>query len=246
MIGGNQWPRPNGVSQPRVYLRGIGRRCMSVIAEFTVPSDDFALHHTLAAAPEMIVEIERVVATMGDKVMPYFWVKGGDQADFKDALRDDSSADNTTLVDEVENSVLYRAEWTENIESIIYAYVEIGATILQATGRDEQWELQLRFDDHEKVSQFQEYCDENSISFELTNLYQQEQPMASAQYGLTPKQRKALVTAQKLGYYDVPQESTMEYIATEIGLSQQAVSKRLRYGHDNLISNALTVSHPDD
>ena len=34
---------------------------MSVIAEFTVPSDDFALHHTLTAAPEMVAEIERVV-----------------------------------------------------------------------------------------------------------------------------------------------------------------------------------------
>ena len=111
---------------------------MSVIAEFTVDSDDFTLHHALTAAPAMIVEIERVVATMEDKVMPYFWVSGGDQSDFEAAFEEDPSVTNTTRVDEIEDAVLYRAEWTENVETIIYAYVEIGATILQATGRDEQ------------------------------------------------------------------------------------------------------------
>lgn len=70
--------------------------------------------------------------------------------------------------------------------------------------------------------------------------------MASAQYGLTPKQRETLVTALELGYFDVPQRSTMEDVAEEVGVSQQAVSKRLRHGHSNLITSALTVSHPDD
>ncbi len=32
---------------------------MSVIAEFTVKADDFALHHALTSAPDMIVEMER-------------------------------------------------------------------------------------------------------------------------------------------------------------------------------------------
>ena len=219
---------------------------MSVITEFTLPSDDFALCHTLTAAPEMIVETERVVATMEDEIMPYFWVSGGDQSDFERAFRDDPSVTGTTRVDEVERSVLYRAEWTENVESIIYAYVEIGATILQATGRDRQWELQLRFDDRAEVSEFQDYCDENDIRFELTGLYEQEQPMTSVQYGLTPKQRTTLVTALDLGYYDVPQTCSMSDVAKEVGISQQAVSKRLHNGHRSLISSALTVSHPDD
>jgi len=64
---------------------------MSTIAEFTVPSGDFALHHALAAAPEVIVEIERVVATLGDRVMPYFWVSGGDTDAFEAAFKEDTS-----------------------------------------------------------------------------------------------------------------------------------------------------------
>ena len=219
---------------------------MSVIAEFTVRSEDLALHHSLTAAPEMIVEVERVVATMEDRIMPYFWVSGGDQAEFEDAFRDDDTVTNVTPLDEVADGRLYRAEWTDNIETIIYAYVDIGATILQAIGRDEAWELRMRFDDHEKLSQFKEYCDENDISFELTRLNETEQPMASAQYDLTPKQRDTLVTALEEGYYDVPQAVTMSDLADVLDISQQALSKRFHTGHKNLVQSTLTVSHPDD
>lgn len=219
---------------------------MSVIAEFTLESDDFALHHSLTAAPDMIVEIERVVATFEDRVMPYFWVTGGDLTDFESALRDDESVEDITPIDETDDARLYRAEWTQNVEAIVYAYVEIGATILQANGRDETWELQMRFDDQTKLSQFQDYCEDEEISYELTKLVEQEHPMASAQYDLTTKQREALVTGLNEGYYDVPQEATMNELADKMDISQQALSKRFHDGHRNLIASVLTVSHPDD
>ncbi|WP_323190166.1 bacterio-opsin activator domain-containing protein [Halostella sp. PRR32] len=219
---------------------------MSVIAEFTVPSDDFALHHTLTAAPEMIVEIERVVATMQDKVMPYFWVSGLEQSEFEDAFREDESVKNVAKIDEIDDGRLYRAEWTENVETIVYAYVEIGATILQAVARDETWELRIRFDDRSRLSDFQEYCDENDITFELNELKEQEQPMASAQYDLTTKQRETLVTALEEGYYEVPQQVTMSELANRMDISQQALSKRFHTGHRNLISSTLTINYPSE
>ncbi|WP_135534165.1 helix-turn-helix domain-containing protein [Halostella pelagica] len=217
---------------------------MSVIAEFTVPSDDFALPHTLTAVPEMIVEIERVVATMQDKVMPYFWVSGLEQSEFEDAFREDESVKNVAKIDEIDDGRLYRAEWTENVETIVYAYVEIGATILRAVARDETWELRIRFDDRSRLSDFQEYCDENDITFELNELKEQEQPMASVQYDLTTKQRETLVTALEEGYYEVPQQVTMSELANRMDLSQQALSKRFHTGHRNLISSTLTINYP--
>ncbi|SDJ99410.1 helix-turn-helix domain-containing protein [Natronorubrum texcoconense] len=219
---------------------------MSIVAEFSVKSDDFALFHALTAAPQMIVEIERVVATMKDRVMPYFWVSGGDHAEFETAFHEDDSVRNIAAIDEVEGARLYRAEWTQNVESIVYAYVELGATILHAIGRAKYWELRMRFDDRDALSQFQRYCAENEIAFELTQLKEQEQPMASAQYDLTPKQRETLLTALEAGYYDVPQEVTMSELAELFGVSQQALSKRFHSGHKNLIRSTLTISHPDD
>ena len=219
---------------------------MSVIGEFTVNSDDFALHHAMTTAPEMIVEIERVVATFEDRVMPYFWVSGGDHAEFDDAFHADDSVQNIAMIDRIDGAILYRADWTENIESIVYAYVEIGATILQAVGRDTHWEFRMRFDDQAALSAFRDYCGENDISFELNQLKEQEQPMASAQYDLTPKQRETLVTALEAGYYDVPQGITMSELAEEFDISQQALSKRFHGGHRNLITSTLTLSHPND
>jgi predicted DNA binding protein len=219
---------------------------MSIIAEFSVKSDDFALNHALTAAPQMVVEIEQVVATMEDRVMPYFWVSGGDLAAFEAALQADGSVTNITSIDEVEGAKLYRGEWTENVETIIYAYVELGATILQAIGKAEDWELRMRFDSQDSLSEFQDYCAENGISYELNSIREQEQPMASAQYDLTPKQRETLVTALEAGYYETPRAVTMRELADQMGVAQQTLSNRFRAAHNNLITSTLTISHPDE
>lgn len=219
---------------------------MSIIAEFSVKSDDLALNHALTAAPQMIVEIEQVVATMEDRIMPYFWVSGGDHIEFEDAFQDDETVTDITVIDEVEGAKLYRAEWTENVETIIYAYVELGATLMKAVGKADNWELRMRFDNHDRLSEFQDYCQEGDISFELNRTQEQEQPMASAQYDLTPMQRETLVTALEAGYYEVPREVTMRELAEQMGIAQQTLSNRFRAAYKNLVTSTLTISHPDE
>jgi predicted DNA binding protein len=219
---------------------------MSVITEFTVPAETLALSKTLEEAPEMIVEIERAVAHDESRVMPYFWIRGGDYTEFKAAVEDDPTTQNATKLDEYEDGTLYRAEWTQNIESLVYAYLETGATIVEATGRADEWELRMRFDDELLVADFQDYCRENTVPFELNRLYHPSEPMGGGQYGLSPKQRNALVTALDAGYFDIPRTVSMEDLADEIGISQQSLSKLLRRAHRNLITSVLTVSHPKD
>lgn len=219
---------------------------MSVIAEFTVPSTALALSETLADTPGMIVEIERVVAHNDERVMPYFWIRGGDRTQFETAVTDDPTIQNVTKLDEYEDATLYRAEWTQNIESIVYAYLEAGATIMEATGRADAWELRMRFDDERVVTDFQDYCRQHDVPFELNRLYHPSEPKAGGQYGLSPKQRTALVTALERGYFDVPRAVSMDDLAADFDSSQQSLSKLFRRAHRNLIANALTVSHPGD
>ncbi|ADJ13835.1 bacterio-opsin activator domain-containing protein [Halalkalicoccus jeotgali] len=119
---------------------------MSIIAEFTVPTEQFALYDTLCHVPGMVVEVERVVTHGPNQIMPYFWTAGGDREAFEAAARDDPSVEDLRTVDELDRAVLYRAKWIRDVESIVYAYTETGAVLLDATGRDERWELQLRFD----------------------------------------------------------------------------------------------------
>ena len=219
---------------------------MSVIAEFTVPAEEFALTQTLTTVPEMIVEVERVVAHSEGRVMPFFWIRGGDYSTFETAIHDDPSVQNVTRLDELDEGTLYRAEWTQNISSIVYAYIEIGATIIEATGRADAWELRMRFDDEDLLSDFQEYCITNGISFTLNRLYHPSEPMAGGQFGLSPKQHTSLVAALNSGYFNIPRTVTMDELAETLDISQQSLSKRLRRAHRNLITNVLTISYPDD
>lgn len=219
---------------------------MTIIAEFTVPSQEFALAATLAAAPEMIVDVERVVAHADERIMPFFWIREGDYDAFEAAVEDDPSVEGVTLLDEFEEAILYRAEWTQNIESLVYAYLDVGATILEATGRGEEWELQMRFTDASGLSDFQDFCAENDITYVLDRLYQPSEPRAGGHLELSPKQRDALTKALEEGYFDVPRSVTMEELADGLGISQQSLSKRLRRAHRNLVTSTLTVSHPED
>jgi hypothetical protein len=66
-------------------------------------------------------------------------------------------------------------------------------------------------------------------------------PLAGGQVGVTPEQREALVAALEAGFYEAPQGATMAEVADTIGISQQALSERLRRAHGNLLSNVLTV-----
>lgn len=55
---------------------------MSIIAEFTVPADEFALYDTLCEVPEMTVNIEHVVAHDEEHLVPYFWTSGENYTEF--------------------------------------------------------------------------------------------------------------------------------------------------------------------
>lgn len=82
---------------------------MSIIAEFTVPAEQFALYQTLCQSTDMIVEVERVVTHGPDRIMPYFWTSGGDRETFETAARNDPSIEDHTRIDELDTVVLYRA-----------------------------------------------------------------------------------------------------------------------------------------
>lgn len=221
---------------------------MSIIVEFTVPAEEFTLYETLCVVPETTVEVERVVAHADDWIVPYFWASGGDQEAFERAAREDPSVEDLTKLDQRDGAALYRAEWVEDVETVAYAYTQTGATLLDASGRDGRWELQLRFDTEGDSSAFWDYLEESDRSADLHRLYRPTQPRMEGQPGLTDLQHDTLVTALSAGYYEIPRALSMKELADELEISQQALSNRLRRGHRTLVENALTVNltHEDD
>jgi predicted DNA binding protein len=215
---------------------------MSLFGEFHVPADAFALQETLRSMPELVIEIERVVAS-GDVLAPYFWISGVDRERFERTTASDPTVREVTYIDADDRSLLYRAEWTENVESLVYACTELGATILGASARHDEWELRLRFRDRSALEAFQSYCSDHGVQYRLRQLFARAHPRGVGQYDLTEKQHEALLTAWEMEYFS-SSEVSLEDVANEIGISQQSLSERLYRGHDSLIGSTLAVTPP--
>jgi predicted DNA binding protein len=216
---------------------------MSLFGEFHLSAGDFAFHEAFQVDPSIVIEIERVVASE-DVLTPYFWVSNVAPESFEAATQDDPSLEQVQRLDEFEEATLFRANWADRVETLVYAYTHIGATILDAEGNDNEWEFRMRFDDREKLNDYYEYLNDNDVSFELQRLYEISHPGNVSQFGLTPKQSEALTTALEMGFFDLPRDATMEEIADELDIAPQSLSDRLRRAEKTLFEEALHVDGP--
>lgn len=77
------------------------------------------------------------------------------------------------------------------------------------------------------------------------NIYQLEEGR-QGRYGITEEQQEALIRAYTAGYYTIPRKITAKELADELGVSHQALSERLRRGHENVVKNALIIGRGAD
>lgn len=216
---------------------------MSIFAEFHLQSEAMAFARTLAALPDAVVEIERVAAS--ERVLtPYFWVSEVQLEAFEAAVGDDPSVRNLHRIDRFEETGLYRAEWIDEMEAMTYTLLDFASVVISATATHERWEIELRFEDTDQLSTFQEFVDEYDVDVTVRRLFEATQPLTGSQYGLTEKQQEALVAAWEAGYFETPRRATLTEIADGLGITQQSLSNRLRRGHGSLIANTLTIQRP--
>ena len=212
---------------------------MSVIADFSIPSEEFVLSQTLNELPDIQIEVERVVAHTEESMTPYFCVSSDDFDAFERALDDDPSVGDALMLEEVKDERFYRANWVMNVESIAYVLDGGKSTIMEATGKGGARELRLLFPDRQKLSDFDGHCKSRELSFELLRTFNPDNPRTFGEYEVTDDQRDALVIAYNDGYFAVPRETTTEEIAEQLDISAQAVSVCLRRGQANLLKNTL-------
>ncbi|WP_254546536.1 helix-turn-helix domain-containing protein [Halomarina pelagica] len=218
---------------------------MSTIAEVRLPSEEFALARTLRSVPDVEFETVRLVAHDADRVLPLLWAQTTDFDDLEEALSVDPSVDNVQLLADLAEERLYRMDWVANIRAVIHALVEQDGTVLSASGRADGWHLRILFPQREALSATYDYCTAEGLTFDVEAVSDLNEGRGS-QFGLTERQHRALLTAYTHGYYDIPQNSTLEDLADALGISSQAVSQRLHRGYRNLVENALVIGHATD
>lgn len=108
------------------------------------------------------------------------------------------------------------------------------------------WEFRVRFPDHDKLSTFHNTIITEGIPIHIDRTYTLSQPTATGHpLGLTYEQREALVLALNRGYFASPSETSLADIADELGISRQAVSKRIRRGNETVLRKILLSSATD-
>ena len=213
---------------------------MSVILEFSIASDDFALGRGLGTQPGRHIELERIIP-VDEFLIPFFWVEGGDLDQLEATVKESPYIKNLSVLDEIGDRVLYRVEWTGERKSddILEGFRRFDATILEARSNGD-WTFRLRFLDHQQIAEFYNYCTTNDIRIHVDRVYTlTEESLQGRMFGLSNEQREALVIALDHGYFATPRETSMQDLADELGISQQAMSDRIRRGTEKVLDNAL-------
>lgn len=214
---------------------------MSVILEFTIDRHDFALGAALGSSDVGLIELERIVPS-GETVMPFFWAERSGKTELEASVEESDYIENLAVLDRVGDRTLYRVEWTGEYEDLIEGITANDGTILEARG-DGEWLFRLRFLDHQHVADFYNFCTEHAIPLRVGRVYTlAEQSLQGRVFDLTDEQREALLLALRRGYFATPRGTTMDDLADELGISQQAFSERLRRGEEKVLQNVLLAT----
>ncbi|MWG34017.1 helix-turn-helix domain-containing protein [Halomarina oriensis] len=206
---------------------------MTIVVDLTLPGGAFPLGTLLDDDPDAHVELERVVP-VGDRLLPFFWVSDGSVEHIESMLAEQAEVGEYELLTTAGDQHLYEVRWNSDLDGIVPAIEDNEGAILNGRGVRGRWELRLRFPDHDRLKAFSERCRESGVRFEVNGVYNPHVP--SAKDRLTPKQWETMSVAHELGYFEVPRRATLAELADHFGVSEQAVSQRIRRALNTLLS----------
>jgi predicted DNA binding protein len=214
---------------------------MSVISEFRLASEDIALMRALETVPQMILDVEQTIAEDPDQPILFVWAHGDNFEEFERALSADDSIAECEVVETLREERLYRIQISSAADVGFYHLdIEVGASRLDVSATHEGVELRMRFPDQQSLQEYFDRCRAQGIAVSLHRLYHDQTGTENDnQYSLSEKQRETLELAHGEGFFEVPRRTSLAAIAEELGISEQAVSERIRRAMATLISNAL-------
>jgi predicted DNA binding protein len=211
---------------------------MSVVLVFSIESSRFGLGRVLSTDADVRLEIERIIPT-GNEVMPFVWVSGEDHETFERTVRNRSAVKELFVLDQIDGDGLYRIEWADNPTDIIKGIAKTDATILEAVG-DGDWVFQLRFPDHDHLAEFHEFCRDLDLPVRVERTYSfTEYSELQHRDNLSEPQREALVLALQRGYFATPRKVNLDELATELDITRQALSARIRRGNEKILNSVF-------
>lgn len=215
---------------------------MSLLTAFEASSPALLLGPTLAALPSIDVELERQYALDPDRPIAFCRVRCRDRDGLDRALAADDTIAEFERIGGSDGESRYRLQRSETgVIGAYRAWVDAGGELLECRGSDERWEIEMRFPDRDSFGRYHDFLANEGVSLELQRLADGDRQHRGRDRGstLTDAQREALTLAHEHGFFEVPRETGLSEIAAQLGISNQAVSERLRRGQAQLIDRRL-------
>lgn len=217
---------------------------MAVILDLALPSQQFELGRILGIEGETSVVLETMVP-LGERTVPFFRVHG-EKSEFEESVRNQEAVNDIHVISTHDGEILYALDWDISDDTFFEGLIASGASLLEARGVADTWLFEPRFESHDALSVFQSHCTEHDIPIDVQRLYNPTKPDAGPWYGLSPPQRMTLTRAVESGYYSIPRQTSTQDLAVEFGITDQAVTERLRRAIRNLVSGTLLLSAQDE
>jgi predicted DNA binding protein len=172
------------------------------------------------------------------------WVRGAERAEIESTLEADETVDNVSVLGDFTEEWLFQMEWVYRADLIVEMITRSEATILDAVGHEDEWNLRVLYPERSQFSKTHEFCQEHGLDFDVESIRELDEEPAG-RYGLTSDQYEVLAAAADHGYFEVPREVTLAELADELDVSHQALSERLRRAMAALVDDTLFVTPGD-
>lgn len=218
---------------------------MTVIVHLRIPATTFELGRILGSDGETVVTLETMVP-LGELAVPFFSVREDARDGFEEAVRAHPTVTSVRDVGSDRRRTLYALEWDSSRDELFGAIRTVEATVMTASATDARWEFQLRFPSHEALSSFRACCVDADIPLDVRRVYNPATLDGDSWYGLTDAQRRTLALAVSEGYYAIPREVSTQALAETFGVSDQAVTERLRRAIVSLAESTISTVGDDE
>lgn len=200
---------------------------METVAEVRLSHDRFVLAETIAAHPDLTVQLTAQAPTQEGDWLLFLSATGDDAAALVEALRDDPTVADPRVLTATEDHCVYRVRIVDGVR-VSGVLGDLGFRVLEVTSDDGDWCYRIQGPTRDALTAFFEYCQEADIGFQLERIYRVPGASGTAPRTLTDAQAEALQIAREGGYFAVPREMTLADLAEALDISRQAASERLR------------------
>ena len=210
---------------------------MGFIAEIHLSHDDLPLVPTIERCAGVTLRYEYGTTTDAQRQQFVSAFSDADAA-LEAAMDADPTVSNPTRVAVFENRTIYRVVVETPLEIVPDRCVETGVFAFTITSGDGGWVTRVHVPDRDALSTFRAHCRDHGVSFRVNRLYDSS-ASDERTYFLTERQHEILTMAYFAGYFDVPRGATQDDLADRLGISDSAVSQRLRHAVSELIAATL-------